>query len=68
MFFASPTFLSTAGFISDHRVLNLIYKPVVYFDVSLYRDICKGYNTARGLYDIYKNRGPRVVARRARFL
>ena len=25
-----------AGFISEHRVLYLIYKPVVYFDVLPY--------------------------------
>ena len=31
---ASP--VSTAGFISDHRVLYLIYKSVVYFDGSPY--------------------------------
>ena len=31
--------VSTAGFISDHRVLYLIYKPVNYFDGSPYRDI-----------------------------
>ena len=32
--------VSTAGFISDHRVLYLIYKPVVLLcDVLPYRDI-----------------------------
>ena len=31
--------VSMVGFISDHRVLYLIYKPVVYFDVLPYRDI-----------------------------
>ena len=41
---ASP--VSTAGFIYDHRVLYLIYKPVVYFDGSPYWDICDIYNMA----------------------
>ena len=31
--------MSTAGFLYDQRVLYLIYKPVVYFDVSPYQDI-----------------------------
>ena len=37
-----------------------IYIYIIYIYI-LY--ICKGYNTARGLYHIYKNRGPRGVAR-----
>ena len=39
MSIASPTEDKRCFLVCDQRVLYLIYKPVVYFDVSLYRDI-----------------------------
>ena len=37
-------------------MLYVIYKPVVYFDVLPYRDLCIGYIPVRVLYQIYNHR------------